>query len=119
AIAAAHVFDFADRAEYVEISAGLLLLNGLGSTLGPLLASLAIESSGPAGLFITNAVIQAVLIGFVALRLTGRGGLLEAQKENFGFGNSGAGAVVDDEDAVHLTDLVVEPPPPEPTGEST
>ena len=119
AIAAAHVFDFADRAEYVEISAGLLLLNGLGSTLGPLLASLAIESSGPAGLFITNAVIQAVLIGFVALRLTRREGLPEAEKENFDLGTSGAVAVVGDEDAVQLSDLVVEPTPPEPTREST
>ena len=119
AIAAAHVFDFADRAEYVEISAGLLLLNGLGSTLGPLLASLAIESSGPAGLFITNAVIQAVLIGFVALRLTRREGLPEAEKENFDLGTSGAVAVVGDEDAVQLSDLVVEPTPPAPTREST
>ena len=30
AIAAAHVFDFAERSDYVEISAGLLLLNGIG-----------------------------------------------------------------------------------------
>jgi MFS family permease len=114
AIAAAHVFDFADRAEYVEISAGLLLLNGLGSTLGPLLASLAIEAFGPGGLFVANAVIQLVIIGFVALRLTRREGLPEAEKENFDLGTSGAVAVVGDEGAVQLSDLVVqEPPPPE------
>jgi MFS family permease len=111
AIAAAHVFDFADRAEYVEISAGLLLLNGLGSTLGPLLASLVIEGFGTGGLFIANAAIQLALIGFVVLRLTRREGLPEAEKENFDLGTSGAVAVVGDEGAVQLSDLVVQEPP--------
>ncbi|HEV7275556.1 MAG TPA: MFS transporter [Devosiaceae bacterium] len=115
AIAAAHVFDFADRAEYVEISAGLLLLNGLGSTLGPLLASLVIEGFGPNGLFVANAVIQLAIIGFVAVRLTRREGLPEAEKENFDLGTSGAVAVVGDEGAVQMSDLVVqEPVEPEP-----
>lgn len=108
AIAAAHVFDFADRAEYVEISAGLLLLNGIGSTIGPLFASLTIEALGPGGLFVANGAIQLAVIGFVALRLTRREGLPEAEKENFDLGTSGAVAVVGDEGAVQLSDLVVQ-----------
>lgn len=107
AIAAAHVFDFADRADYVEISAGLLLLNGMGSTLGPMLASLGIELWGPPGFFAVNAAIQACLIGFVAIRLRQREGLPVAEKQTFDLGTSAAVSVVGDEDAVQLSDLVV------------
>jgi MFS family permease len=108
AIAASHVFDFADRSDYVEISAGLLLLNGLGSTVGPLLTSLAIELFGPSGIFITNGVVMMVLIGFVAVRLSRREGLPEEEKENFDWGTAGAVSVVGDEEAVQLSDLVVQ-----------
>ena len=108
AIAASHVFDFADRSDYVEISAGLLLLNGLGSTVGPLLTSLAIELFGPSGMFITNGVVMMVLIGFVAVRLSRREGLPEEEKENFDWGTAGAVSVVGDEEAVQLSDLVVQ-----------
>lgn len=108
AIAAAHVFDFADRSDYVEISAGLLLLNGLGSTIGPLLASVGIELWGPTGLFVANAMIQVVLISFVVVRLSRREGLPEEAKQSFDLGTSGAVSVVGDEDAVQLSDLVVQ-----------
>ncbi len=107
AIAAAHVFDFADRSDYVEISAGLLLLNGMGSTIGPLLSSLSIEMWGQPGLFMVNAAIQIVLIGFVAFRLSQREGLPVEEKQDFDLGNSAAVSVVGDEGAVQLSDLVV------------
>ena len=107
AIAAAHVFDFADRSDYVEISAGLLLLNGMGSTIGPLLSSLSIEMWGQPGLFMVNAAIQVVLIGFVAFRLSQREGLPVEEKQDFDLGNSAAVSVVGDEGAVQLSDLVV------------
>ncbi|SFV38444.1 Predicted arabinose efflux permease, MFS family [Devosia crocina] len=107
AIAAAHVFDFAERSDYVEISAGLLLLNGIGSTIGPMLASLSIEIWGPTGFFLANAAIQSSLIGFVFLRLRQREGLPVEEKQTFDLGTSAAVAVVGDEDAVQLSDLVV------------
>jgi MFS family permease len=108
AVAAAHVFDFAERADYVEISAGLLLLNGLGATFGPLLGSTSIEFLGPAGLLVTNGVIQVALIGFVLVRLSRREGLPEPEKQSFDLGTSGAVSVVGDEGAVQLSDLVVQ-----------
>ena len=110
AIAASHVFDFADRSDYVEISAGLLLLNGLGATVGPLLTSLSIELFGQAGMFITNGAVMLILIGFVAVRLSRREGLPEAEKENFDLGTAGAVSVVGDEEAVQMSDLVVQEP---------
>ena len=108
AIAAAHVFDFAERSDYVEISAGLLLLNGMGSTIGPLLASASIAIWGQLGLFIANAAIQVVLIWFVLFRLRQREGLPVEEKQNFDLGTSAAVSVVGDEEAVHLSDLVVQ-----------
>jgi len=110
AIAASHVFDFADRSDYVEISAGLLLLNGLGSTVGPLLTSLSIELFGTSGMFITNGLVMVGLIGFVAVRLSRREGLPGEEKENFDLGTAGAVSVVGDEEAVQLSDLVVQEP---------
>ncbi|MCS6762036.1 MAG: MFS transporter [Candidatus Devosia symbiotica] len=100
AIAASYVFDFADRSEYVEISAGLLLLNGLGSTIGPLLTSLSTELFGAAGMFIINGAVMIVLIGFIAARLSRREGLPEAEKENFDLGMADAISVVGDDQAV-------------------
>lgn len=108
AIAAAHVFDFADRSDYVEISAGLLLLNGMGSTLGPMLASLGMELGGPQGFFLVNAAIQVAMIGFVAFRLSRREGLPVEEKQVFDLGTSAPVAVVGDDDAVQLSDLVVQ-----------
>lgn len=108
AVASAHVFDFADRADYVEISAGLLLVHGLGSTVGPVFASLAIQLAGQAGLFVFVGAIQVAIIGFVALRLSQREGLPSEQKHSFDIGTSAPVSVVGDEEAVQLSDLVVE-----------
>ena len=83
AVASAHVFDFADRAEYVEVSAGLLLLYGLGSTIGPALASFAIQWFGPTALLGFIAFVQIAIIAYVALRSTRRRGLPEADKQTF------------------------------------
>lgn len=110
AIAAAHVFDFAERADYVEISAGLLLLNGMGSAIGPILSSLAVEMFGADAIFLTNALVQFVLVVFVAVRLTRREGLPEEDKQNFDLGTAAAVSVVADEEAIHLSDLVIEEP---------
>lgn len=44
----------------------LLLLNGLGATFGPVIASLVMSRFGPSGLFVHAAVLLAVLT-FVAM----------------------------------------------------
>lgn len=83
AVASAHVFDFAERAHFVEVSAGLLLLYGLGSTIGPALAALCMQWLGPTGLLVFIALIQLVLIAFVAQRMTRRQAPSEADKQSF------------------------------------
>jgi len=69
AVASAHVFDVADRSEYVQVSAGLLLLFGVGSTIGPILASLGMQWLGPAAMAGFIAVVQFGILAFVLVRM--------------------------------------------------
>lgn len=88
AVASAHVFDFAERADFVEVSAGLLLLYGLGSSIGPILASSAMQAFGAAAFPVFIALMQLLLIGFVVQRLTRRKGLAESDKAAFDLGTT-------------------------------
>jgi MFS family permease len=83
AICAANAFDFVDRSELVEISSGLLLLHGIGSIIGPLIASSAMEAIGPGGLFVTTAVCHAVLAAYAIWRISQRGPLTQAERTGF------------------------------------
>ena len=83
AVASAHVFDFAERTDYVEVSAGLLLLYGLGSTIGPALASVGMQWFGPVALLAFIALVQLAIIGFVTLRMTRRKSLAGSDKQSF------------------------------------
>lgn len=69
AVASAHVFDVADRSEYVQVSAGLLLLYGIGSTIGPILASLGMEWFGAAAMAGFIAMVQLSIVSFVFVRM--------------------------------------------------
>ena len=82
-MASAHVFDFAERGDYVEVSAGLLLLYGLGSTIGPALASVGMQWFGPVALLAFIALVQLAIIGFVTLRMTRRKSLAGSDKQSF------------------------------------
>ena len=87
-----------------------MLINSIGSSIGPLLASLSFELIGPAGIFVTNGLVFAGLVAFVAVRLARREGLPEEEKHNFDLGTSAAVSVVADEEAIQLSDLVIEDP---------
>ena len=82
-IAAAHAYDHAQPGTYVETSAGILLANGAGSIVGPLLASFVMGRTGTSNLFLFTAVAQALLAGFVYTRLKARAALPTAEKTEF------------------------------------
>lgn len=113
AIAASHVYDFADRSQYVEFSAGLLLLNGLGSAIGPILAAIGVATLGQAALFYAHAIFYLSLIAFVGVRLWKREGLPQAKKESFDYATTAAVSIVGDAEAIEESDLVVQDPEPE------
>lgn len=82
-LAAAHAYDWTEHDDMVETSAGLLILFGLGSMVGPLLSSVLMSVLGPGGLFVTIAVAAAGLAVFVAVRLAWRGRPADAQRADF------------------------------------
>jgi fucose permease len=101
AICAAHTFDLVGRTEFVEASSGLLLANGIGAVIGPLLAAYVMHEAGPAGLFITTAAAHASVIAFVAWRMTRRAPPAEVQRSEFDLTST----------APTMVALEAEPPP--------
>lgn len=69
AIAAAHAYDHVASDGFVETSSGLLLANGIGSTIGPITASILMGYTGPGGMFVLVAAVEFILTGYVAIRV--------------------------------------------------
>lgn len=72
AIAVAHALDFAGRERTVALSSSLMLVWGVGASIGPLAATTAMEWLGPSGLFVHAAIFSLAFIGFATWRMTRR-----------------------------------------------
>ncbi len=83
ALAVAHTFDHAEADQHVTIASGLLLAFAIGSTVGPLAASVAVDQMGGTGLFAYAAFVQAVMVLFLGFRIARRGAIAEEEKEDF------------------------------------
>ncbi len=71
-IAAAHAYDHVEADGFVETSSGLLLANGIGSTIGPITAAVLMGMMGPSGMFVMIAVVEFALAGYIIYRITVR-----------------------------------------------
>ena len=71
-IAMAHANDHANPEAMVSIMAGLLLAFGIGASISPFFAALAMKWTGPVGLYLYCTVIYASLAGFIIYRRTRR-----------------------------------------------
>jgi len=76
-ISVAYANDYADRSEYVRVSAGLLLVYGLGAIAGPFLASALMTWHNASGLFWFAASAHVLLIGFIGYRFFKEGNQAE------------------------------------------
>ena len=83
AICVAHAFDFVERKDLVEAASGLLLANGAGSVIGPMVAAGAMREAGPAGLFACTAAFHLLLGGFALWRMTRRTALPAEARTGF------------------------------------
>ncbi|GAB5378420.1 MAG: MFS transporter [Acuticoccus sp.] len=83
ALSAAHAFDWTEFEDMVETSVSMTLLYGLGSSLGPVLASVAMLIVGPSGLMLVVAAASGALATFVALRVLARKPPAEANRAEF------------------------------------
>lgn len=69
ALSVAHVNDLITTESFVEISGGLLFLNGAGAVVGPLGGAFAMQLGGPSALFAAMAIAYSLLSLFVLLRI--------------------------------------------------
>lgn len=73
AVANAHLNDWIERDRIVAAGSRLILANGVGAALGPLVASVAMESVGAAGFFWFLAVVNGAIGAYALWRMTRRG----------------------------------------------
>ena len=72
ALLVAHANDFAGPGDFVRVSSGLLLLYGIGTMIGPVLAAIGMDRLAPEGLFAFIAVIDAGIIAYTYYRMRQR-----------------------------------------------
>ena len=82
-IRVSHAFDYVDKDRMVAASSGLLLAWAIGSTAGPLVASVAMANLGRWTLFLYLAVVAASLAGFARYRMSRRVALPAAEQATF------------------------------------
>jgi MFS family permease len=68
-LAVAHANDNARADQFVEVSSGLLLVVGIGSAIGPFVASLLRQVMDMPMLFIFTGAVHTVLIGYILWRI--------------------------------------------------
>ena len=83
ALSLAHAADFADPQEMVPLSSSLLLVWAAGSVIGPALATVAMDLTGPGGLFFYSGLVALLLAGFVVWRMTRRRPLRPEERDRF------------------------------------
>lgn len=71
-LAVAHTNDHTGGTDLVQVSAGLLLMFGAGSVLGPIVAGYAMQAFGPAALFAYVAAVATGMTLFALYRMTRR-----------------------------------------------
>lgn len=76
----AHANDHAPHGTSIQVSGGLLMVFGLGSIGGPLIAGWAMSSVGQGGLFLTTMGAHIVLVLFAAWRIA-RGPVIPASEK--------------------------------------
>jgi len=71
-LSAAHANDYAEPHEFVAISGGLLLIYGIGSVIGPIIAPIVMSKYGPEAMFVFTAAVHLTLGLYGLYRLTQR-----------------------------------------------
>ncbi|MEQ8778359.1 MAG: MFS transporter [Roseibium album] len=79
----AHANDHAPPGTSIQVSGGLLMVFGIGSIVGPLIAGVMMSVVGPRGLFLTTIVAHVVMIAFTVWRMTQRSAVAESDKGVF------------------------------------
>ncbi|MEO1701484.1 MAG: MFS transporter [Pseudomonadota bacterium] len=68
----AHANDFAEPSDFVELSSSLLIINGIGAMIGPVLSGWLMTSLGAGGFFVAMGLCYAIFAGYAGWRITQR-----------------------------------------------
>ena len=79
----AHANDHAEPGDFVEISAGLLVIFGVGAIVGPLLASGLMETLGSRYLFLFTCVVHGAVALWTLWRMKQRKAVAPEDRENY------------------------------------
>ncbi|MEM5584386.1 MFS transporter [Roseibium sp. AS2] len=111
AISVAHAFDHAPSEAFVETSSGMLLSFGIGSIVGPLLASVIMGQIGPSGLFVMVIGSNIVMVAFIVFRIFVYQALTSEEKTDFEYTSTAqVGSVISPEPLDWETEEYVIPP---------
>jgi MFS family permease len=79
----AHANDHAAEGTGIQTSGGLLMVFGVGSIIGPLVAGIGMSSIGDSGLFLTSIAAHGCLIVFAIWRISIRAAVAGKHKGGF------------------------------------
>ena len=82
-IAVAHANDHADSGDFVKVSGGLLLLYGVGTMIGPVLAAVLMDWLRPDAIFAATALAHLTLAGYTIVRIRARAAVPIGERETF------------------------------------
>lgn len=82
-LSVAHANDYADAADFVKVSGGLLIVYGFGTMIGPLLAAWLMEAQGPMGIFIATGSAHALFAAYALWRTFRRQAVPAEEREDF------------------------------------
>lgn len=82
-LSVAQTHDRLQRAEALQATQGLLLVNGIGATLGPLLAGAAMQRLGDDGFPLSMVLLLLLLAGFLAYRIRVGAAVPESEQVDF------------------------------------
>ncbi len=79
----AHANDHAPPGTSIQVSGGLLMVFGVGSIVGPLVAGIWMTEVGPRGLFLTTASAHVLMIAFTLWRIRSKPAVPIEEKTTF------------------------------------
>ncbi|MGY4475463.1 MFS transporter [Bradyrhizobium sp. USDA 3364] len=103
-LAAAHAYDKTPASDVVPIAATILLTNGFGSVVGPLIAAIFMSAAGPRALFLFTAIAQALLAAYVFYRTRVQTSLASTRKTEFDLATTALVGTVVTHDALDPAD---------------
>jgi MFS family permease len=84
-LAMVHASDFAKKEEFVRLSGSMLLLYGMGATIGPVVGAWSMDLFGPAGFFYFTTAVHLIFLALGFIRLSANRAKPSGNITRFGF----------------------------------